>query len=1177
MITGLLFAFVSLAMFPGDHPPLRAAEQNVIAHAGLDPQQAAKAMTLPEGFSAQLCAAEPDVTQPIAMAMDDRGRLWVAEGHTYPVRAKEGEGKDRILIFEDTNGDGKFDVRKVFAENLNLVSGLEVGFGGAWVGAAPYLLFIPDKNGDDVPDGPPTVLLDGWGYQDTHETLNAFIWGPDGWLYGCHGVFTHSNVGKPGAPNQDRVPINAGVWRYHPTRHVFEVFAHGTSNPWGIDFNDRGQAFITACVIPHLYHIIQHARYQRQAGPHFNPFTYDDIKTIALHRHYLGDTPHGGNGRSDAAGGGHAHAGAMLYLGGKWPSKYRDQIFMNNIHGSRINQDALAPRGSGYVGDRAPDFLLANDSWSQLLYLTYGPDGDVYVIDWYDANQCHGWTAEAHDRSNGRIFKITYGDSTAKPVDLQKLSSEELVKQLENPNDWYVRHARRILQERGKAPGIVEPLKQLALKHSDATRRLRGLWALHAIDALDDGLVTQALADSDPYVRGWVIQLACEKGTPSDALLTLFTERARSDDSPIVRLYLASAACRIGSANCVPLLKELSSHAEDAEDQNLPLMNWYAIEPLIPEQNAVVLNLLQSVKIPTVKRFIVRKMSQTSNPESLDQLLLAIADNPTSDAEKVLLFGEVIEGLKGNRTVALPASWPGVYKKFANSSHPALADAVRKLALKFGDPQEKARLRSLLTNKSAPDAARCEAIELLVSMGESDLAPTLQSVLRDNAVAATALRALATYNDPQTASAIAEIYQQLPSDAKRAALGTLSSRPPYGLALLEYVEGNRIPRVDLTADIIRQLRTLNDSRIKEKITAVWGEQRETPAQITEKINARKKLLVSQPRDDCRPDATLGRSLFKRLCQQCHKMFGEGAAIGPELTGSNRANLDYLLSNVMDPSALVGKDYQAHMIVNNAGRSFTGLIREENDQSLTLVTATETLLIPKGEIEARRISEKSMMPDGILDPLTEKELRSLVAYMASPVQTPYLADADAAKLLFNGKDLTGWSGGEGLWSVENGEIVGKTATGIKQNDFLRSDLAAKNFKLSLEVKLVNNEGNSGVQFRSHTYPSKDGLSVKGYQADIGKDWWGKLYEEHGRAILWNRSGEPFVKPGEWNRYEIEAIGGKLKTWINGNLCVDLHDDKAPEEASSGIFALQLHSGGPTEVRFRNVNLTILNDE
>lgn len=246
-------------------------------------------MTVPPGFQVKLLACEPDVQQPIAMAFDDRGRLWVAEAYSYPTRVEDKDARDRILIFEDTDGDDQFDKRTVFQEQLNLVSGLEIGFGGVWVGAAPNLLFIPDRNGDDTPDGPPEILLDGWGWQDTHETLNAFTWGPDGWLYGCHGVFTHSNVGKPGTPDSERTKINAGIWRYHPQRHSFEVFSEGTSNPWGIDFNDHGHAFQTACVIPHLYHSIQGARYQRQAGQHFNPYTFDDIKTIANHRHWIGN------------------------------------------------------------------------------------------------------------------------------------------------------------------------------------------------------------------------------------------------------------------------------------------------------------------------------------------------------------------------------------------------------------------------------------------------------------------------------------------------------------------------------------------------------------------------------------------------------------------------------------------------------------------------------------------------------------------------------------------------------------------------------------------------------------------------------------------------------------------------------------------------------------------------
>ncbi len=273
-----------------DPKAMEMPEADKVMYSGLTPEDAAKKMTLPPGFRATLFAGEPAVRQPIAMAIDDRGRIWVAEAYTYPIRAKEGEGLDRIIVFEDTDGDGKFDKRTVFMEGLNLVSGLEVGFGGVWVGAAPNLMFIPMVDGDKPkPAGKPEILLDGWAYQDTHETLNTFQWGPDGWLYGCQGVFTHSKVGKPGAPDSERTPINAGVWRFHPITHKFELFAEGTSNPWGIDFDEHGQCIVEACVIPHLFHMVQGGRFTRQAGSHFNPYVYDDIKTIADHVHWAGN------------------------------------------------------------------------------------------------------------------------------------------------------------------------------------------------------------------------------------------------------------------------------------------------------------------------------------------------------------------------------------------------------------------------------------------------------------------------------------------------------------------------------------------------------------------------------------------------------------------------------------------------------------------------------------------------------------------------------------------------------------------------------------------------------------------------------------------------------------------------------------------------------------------------
>ncbi len=605
-------------------PPL-----DVVKNAGLSPADAIKEIGLPEGFKATMFAHEPEVKQPIAFCIDDRGRLWIAEAYTYPIRQPEGNGKDRILILEDTNGDGVHDKRTVFMEGLNLVSGIEVGFGGVYVGAAPYFMFIPDRNGDDKPDGKPEILLDGWGYQDTHETLNTFCWGPDGWLYGCHGVFTHSRVGKPGTPDDQRTPINAGVWRYHPTRHKFEVFAYGTSNPWGVDFNDYGQCLIEACVIPHFFHMIQGARYHRQGGKHFSPYIYEDIKTIADHLHYLGDRPHAGNSRSDKVGGGHAHCGLMVYLGDSWPESYRDKAYMGNIHGARINTDIPVRKGSGYLGKHGADLINFNDKASQIVNFLYDQDGSVFLIDWYDLNQCHRRDPVVHDRSNGRVFKVVYGNTKTTKVDMKKLKDLELVQRLLHRNDWHVRHARRVLQERAAAGSLDKDAVRLhlramlgldpreialnrpewALPANDVTRQLRLLWALHVTTGVSGEDTLKLLKHKSEYVRAWAIQLACEEENPSDAALKEFARMAAEDKSPFVRLYLAAAMQRTPVDSRKDTLVALLSHAEDADDHNLPLMYWYAAEPFVGKDTKNAIALLGKTKIAKVRTFITRRMT----------------------------------------------------------------------------------------------------------------------------------------------------------------------------------------------------------------------------------------------------------------------------------------------------------------------------------------------------------------------------------------------------------------------------------------------------------------------------------------------------------------------------------------------------------------------------------------
>jgi len=1138
---------------------------DVFQHAGLPPAEAAAVMTVPDGFKVTLFAGEPDVHQPIAFTIDDRGRLWVAEAFSYPFRRPKEQARDRIAIFEDKDGDGRFDSRTVFMEGLNLVSGLEVGLGGVWVGAAPELLFIPDKNGDDRPDGPPQVLLDGWGYQDTHETLNTLTWGPDGWLYGCHGIFTHSLVGKPGTPSAERTPIDAGIWRYHPTKHRFEVFAHGTSNPWGIDFDERGQCFLTSCVIPHLYQVIPGARYERQTGSHFNPFTYGDIKTIADHRHYLGTNPHAGNGRSDSAGGGHAHSGAMIYLADVWPASYLGSIFMNNIHGARINRDVLAPKGSGFVGSHAPDFLQANDSWSQVINLKYGPDGNVFMIDWYDGQQCHVTDPNRHDRSNGRIFKVAYGSPKPVTVNLRSLPDADLVKLLTHPNEWYVRAASRVLQGRGGNQAVHESLARLAFQGDTEPHRLRGLWALHVSGGLTPGLLLAHLGEGTAHEVGWKIRLAMEDSTPSSLLLAALLDLARTSTSPVVRLELASALQRMPLDARWPIAEALLVHGEDADDMNLPYLIWYGFEPLATRDTGRFLDLGLGGKIPMVRDFAIRRVGAIGTPEALARLVDAIGSAADGTTRLALLRG-VNLALKGRRQVVMPVGWPKVFETLTKTADSETRSQATALALTFGDDSARLTLRAVATDPKGDPSRRREAIASLLRAKDPGLATSLQALIGDPALRGDALRGLAGYDDPRTSAIILEAYPRLQPDERRDAINTLAARPLFAKALLAAVEQKQVPAADLTADVIRQLRNLNDATINEQIGKVWGTARPTSSDRA-KLIAETKARLTRPYQDS-PNVPLGRAVFARTCGQCHTLFDSGGKVGPELTGSNRRDLDYVLMNVLDPSALIGKDYLAHVVATTDGRVLTGIVRGEDKDAITLVTANESLTIPKAEVEARRPSETSMMPEDLLKPLSDHETRSLIAYLASPSQTPMLATPDNVAAFFNGRDLAGWEGNPSLWSVEKGEIVGKT-DGLKRNEFLRSTLLAYDFRLTVEVKLVRNEGNSGIQFRSQALADGE---MKGDQADVGLGWWGKLYEENGRGLLWPQSGKTHVKQGDWNIYTVIANGPKVQTFINEKLCVDLND---PAGARSGIFALQLHSGGPTEVRFRNIRLELLN--
>ena len=560
----------------------------------LKPDEAIAKMEVMNGFEVKAFVAEPDIGEAIAFCFDFRGRLWTLENYNYQTRrAHSTDKRNRIQIFEDTDGNGVFDKKKTFTEDLSFSSGIIVGMGGVYVGMPPELIFIPDADGDDKPDGPHEVLLDGWGIQDRHETLNSFIWGPDGWLYGCHGVFTQSRVGRPGTKDEDRQFIDGGIWRFHPQTKEFEVFAEGLSNPWGFDFNDMGQGFATCCVIPHLFHIVQGGVYHKQSKQNVNPYVYDNIKTIRDHTHKS------------------AHGGARFYLADVFPEKYRDQLFMCNIHEHAVLIDYMVPKGSSFIGKHGDDFLMANDLAWVGFSVEIGPDGGVYILDWHDQNICGN---EIKFANSARVYRIMpKGVKGSKPFDLENLSDLELVELQNHSNDWYVRQTRTILQHRalkGKLDSekVHPKLLTMLADAPKVSKRLRALWALHCTGGISQEHALSLLDDSEEYIRAWTVQLLTEEKKPSATVREKFAQMAKSEKSPVVRLYLACALQRLPYNQRWDILGALSKYSQDREDNNIPRMLWLALEPMVLESPQKALSLVAQSKLPRLQEFTPRRL-----------------------------------------------------------------------------------------------------------------------------------------------------------------------------------------------------------------------------------------------------------------------------------------------------------------------------------------------------------------------------------------------------------------------------------------------------------------------------------------------------------------------------------------------------------------------------------------
>jgi putative membrane-bound dehydrogenase-like protein len=957
----------------------------------LPAEEAARQWKFPEGFTVTPFAAEPAVQQPIAMAMDHRGRLWVAECYTYAEHRTgfAADLRDRIVILEDTDGDGRHDKRTVFCDGLDKLSSIEIGFGGVWALTLPRMVFIPDKNGDDRPDGPVETKLDGFEWKVSHHTIaNGLRWGPDGWLYGRHGIQAVSMIGKPGTPDKDRLRLNVGIWRYHPQRQTVEVVCQGTTNPWGMDWNEFGEAFFINTVIGHLWHVIPGAHYRRMYGSDANPYLYELIEQHADHVHWatgeawndwqkLGTTD-----ATSAAGGGHAHTGLMFYAGDNWPGEWRGKLLTINFNGRRLNAENVVRAGSGYVGRHLPDLGYAADPWFRGIDLLYGPDGGVFLADWSDTGECHDDTG-VH-RLSGRVYKITHGLPRRPAVaDVGALSAEELLPLLEAKNEFLARHARQRLQElavAGAAPAGIKDALRHRFGQSAVVSKLRALWALHAIGAADQPFLRDQLRHANEHVRIWAVRLLLDDAAtvPQEVeTIGALQALARVESAASVRLALASALQRLPLSARPALAAPLLAREEDAADHNLPKMLWYGIEPLAGQDPGTLAAMVRETAMPLVRRCIARRLMEHRQGSAAIAPLLAQAGGLDSAAQGDVLQG-MADALQGQRQVNPPDAWSQAAPGFAASSDLAVRRLYIRLGNRFGDPLALETTRVMVVNASLDPESRREALRALTDARAGMLRATCEQVLRDPALTIAAASGLALEADPGIAELLLKQYAETAVADRPALLNILISRSAWAGLVLDAVAAGTLPRQDLTAFHARQIRQYNNAALTEKITRLWGEVKESSAEKSAKIAAWKKPLTEAALKQA--DPVRGRALYQSLCAACHVLNGEGGPVGPELTGSNRDNLDYLLQNIGDPSSVVAKDYQLTTLTLQDGRVLAGFVRSQNERTLTLQTLVEAVTLPLGDIVRKEMAPVSLMPEGLLEPLKETEIRDLIGYL-----------------------------------------------------------------------------------------------------------------------------------------------------------------------------------------------------
>jgi putative membrane-bound dehydrogenase-like protein len=960
----------------------------------LTPDEAVKRFKLPEGFSVRAVATEPMIRQPVSMSFDAQGRLWVLQYLQYPHYAglkpvKQDQylrtiydkvpeppphgpkGVDRLTICYDPDANGVFRKSKDFVTGLNIASGFCIGNGGVYVVQPPYLLFYPDKNEDDVPDGDPQVLLSGFGMDDTHSLANSLQWGPDGWLYGAAGSTSTCKIANPANP-KEVIEFQQGIWRYHPKTKRFELFSEGGGNTYGLDFDRNGQVIAGtnwggfACL-----HQMQGAYYVKgfsKHGPLHNPYTYG----------YFEHVPYTG------FKGGHVTCGGVLYEADAYPEEYRGQYIAGNLLSSAIYWHKLEAVKSSFRAQHGGDLMTTDDNWFRPVDLMLGPDGCIYVADWYDKRAAHLDPVDSWHKTSGRIYRIEYKSGPKyETFDLRKKTTAELAELLKHPNMWWRKEARRLIAERDGAGARATLRKWLLTEKGQLA--LESLWALSASGGWTEEDFEVVGEHPNEHVRAWMIRIIGDDETASEKTLQSFVRFAAAEKSFAVVAQLACSARRFTADQEYTLVNSLMGNTLLNDDPILAMLTWWALEDCNRRDTT------DTVRFP----YMNGKLAGFFNERVARRLM---SGNITRGTQRIGTLFELTTGANDDIAPVLRGVATALQAHPQDAVLPALRGPLDQLLkqkpkdllvlevlARMKDAPARAALRGIVADEQSAEATRLRAVDLLRQVRDprsEDVFLELFARAKSDGLRAGLLGGLEAFDHESIGEKVLAGYATYSPAVKKRAIQTLLARPAWALLLLKQWEAGKLPKTDFTVDHARAAVKLEDRAVTAIVEKHFGKL--APATAGEKQARIGGLNIALGKE--KGDAARGKVLFTKHCAACHALHGEGGKVGPDLTTADRKNRMYLLANIVDPSGYIRPEYVMYSVLTKDDRKLSGIATDSAGESVTLVNVVNDqavkATVAKADIAEMTPSPVSLMPEKALDTLTEPQVADLFAYLAS---------------------------------------------------------------------------------------------------------------------------------------------------------------------------------------------------